>query len=106
MPTSPVPTRTVPTRTVPTSPVPDRPVLAVEPGATTQRPASRASRHAWTARLEVLRRAAHGDTGDVPGWVLVTLMTAGLVLAIWAVAGPALTDLFTTAIARVTTFGG
>lgn len=53
-----------------------------------------------------VRAAARGDDGDVPGWVLVTLMTAGLVLAIWAVAGPALTDLFTTAIARVTSFGG
>jgi len=53
-----------------------------------------------------LRRAARRDDGDVPGWVLVTLMTAGLVLAIWAVASPALTDLFTTAIARVASFGG
>jgi hypothetical protein len=47
-----------------------------------------------------------GDRGDVPGWVLVTLMTAGLVLAIWAVAGPALTDLFDQAISRVGSFGG
>ena len=46
------------------------------------------------------------DDGDVPGWVLVTLMTAGLVLAIWAVAGPALTELFSSAIERVTSFGG
>ena len=46
------------------------------------------------------------DRGDVPGWVLVTLMTAGLVLAIWAIAGPALTDVFTSAIERVTSFGG
>lgn len=53
-----------------------------------------------------LRRAATDDTGDVPGWVLVTLMTAGLVLALWAVAGPALTELFETAIERVVEFGG
>jgi len=46
------------------------------------------------------------ERGDVPGWVLVTLMTAGLVLALWAVAGPALTDVFESAIARVTSFGG
>lgn len=46
------------------------------------------------------------DRGDVPGWVLVTLMTAGLVIALWAVAGPALTRVFTTAIDRVTGFGG
>lgn len=45
--------------------------------------------------------AAQSDQGDVPGWVLVTLMTAGLVVAIWAVAGPALTDLFSSAIAGV-----
>lgn len=46
------------------------------------------------------------ERGDVPGWVLVTLMTAGLVLAIWAVAGPALVDVFQSAIDRVTSFGG
>ena len=46
------------------------------------------------------------DRGDVPGWVLVTLMTAGLVLAIWAIAGPALTGLFESAITRVSGFGG
>jgi hypothetical protein len=26
------------------------------------------------------------ERGDVPGWVLVTVMTAGLVVAIWSVA--------------------
>jgi hypothetical protein len=41
------------------------------------------------------------DRGDVPGWVLITLMTAGLVVAVWALAGPALADLFEQAIARV-----
>jgi len=47
------------------------------------------------------RRTMDDETGDVPGWVLVTLMTAGLVVLIWAVAGPALTALFEQAIARV-----
>jgi len=42
------------------------------------------------------------ERGDVPGWVLVTLMTAGLVIALWAIAGPALVDVFQTAIDRVT----
>ena len=42
------------------------------------------------------------ERGDVPGWVLVTLMTAGLVLALWALAGPALTSVFSESIARVT----
>jgi hypothetical protein len=44
------------------------------------------------------------DRGDVPGWVLVTLMTAGLVLVIWALAGPALSGVFQQAIDRVTSF--
>lgn len=40
------------------------------------------------------------ERGDVPGWVLVTLMTAGLVVTLWAVAGPALTEVFNTSIQR------
>ena len=44
------------------------------------------------------------ERGDVPGWVLVTLMTAGLVVVIWAVAAPALTNVFNEAIQRVTAF--
>lgn len=39
--------------------------------------------------------------GDVPGWVMVTLMTAGLVVALSAVALPALTALFNNAITSV-----
>jgi hypothetical protein len=42
-----------------------------------------------------------GDRGDVPGWVLVTLMTAGLVLSLWAVAGPKLEQVFGNAIDSV-----
>lgn len=51
--------------------------------------------------VEHLRGVRDDETGDVPGWVLVTLMTAGLVVLIWAVAGPALSDLFEQAIQRV-----
>lgn len=40
----------------------------------------------------------HSDRGDVPGWVLVTIMTAGLVAGLWAVAGDLLNDLFRRAI--------
>jgi hypothetical protein len=49
---------------------------------------------------QVLRR----EDGDVPGWVLITLMTAGLVIVIWGLAGPALANVFQQAIARVTGF--
>ena len=54
--------------------------------------------------LAVRRRltdVARDERGDVPGWVLITLMTAGLVVLIWALAGPALGQLFQQAIARV-----
>ena len=44
------------------------------------------------------------ERGDVPGWVLITLMTAGLVVVIWALAGPALAGLFEQAISRVSGF--
>ncbi len=48
----------------------------------------------WRARLA-------DDRGDVPGWVLITLMTAALVILIWALAGPALADIFQNAIDKV-----
>lgn len=51
-----------------------------------------------------LLRKLRDDTGDVPGWVLITLMTAGLVILIWGIAGPALGGVFTSALARVTGF--
>ena len=47
------------------------------------------------------RTLAEDERGDVPGLVLVTLMTAALVVVIWAVAGPALVDQFEQAISRV-----
>lgn len=56
------------------------------------------------ANAHVPRGARHllaDDRGDVPGWVLITLMTAGLVVVIWALAGPALAELFDQAISRV-----
>jgi hypothetical protein len=46
----------------------------------------------------------HDERGDVPGWVLITLMTAGLVIVIWGLAGPALANVFQQAIDRVTGF--
>ncbi|ADH92930.1 hypothetical protein EBF03_06015 [Arcanobacterium haemolyticum] len=42
------------------------------------------------------------ERGDVPGWVMITLMTAALVVMLWAIVGPALTNLFEEAISRVT----
>ena len=51
-----------------------------------------------------LARTVDDERGDVPGWVLITLMTAGLVVLIWALAGPALAGLFEQAIQRVSGF--
>lgn len=52
-------------------------------------------------------RSSFGDLsederGDIPGWVLVTLMTAAIVVAIWLLAEPALSGLFQDAMERVT----
>jgi hypothetical protein len=49
------------------------------------------------------RRVSEGpqDRGDVPGWVLVTIMTAGLVVALWAIAGPRLGQMFSAALDQV-----
>ena len=52
-------------------------------------------------RHAALREGDDPERGDVPGWVLVTLMTAGLVVTLWAIAGPALSNVFNTAIQRV-----
>jgi hypothetical protein len=38
------------------------------------------------------------ERGDVPGWVLITLMTAGIVTALWVVAEPELRSLLTNAL--------
>ena len=64
-----------------------------------------------TARLAVVahvvlggleRRESDRDRGDVPGWVLITLMTAGLVTILWALAKTQLVALFTAAVSSVT----
>jgi hypothetical protein len=45
------------------------------------------------------RTAVRGrDRGDVPGWVLVTIMTAGLVTGLWVVADDKLKQLFNDAL--------
>lgn len=44
------------------------------------------------------RLTGDGARGDVPGWVLITLMTAGIVTALWVVAEPTLKNLLTNAL--------
>ncbi|QCU78476.1 hypothetical protein E7744_10150 [Citricoccus sp. SGAir0253] len=50
-----------------------------------------------------LADARTDERGDVPGWVMITLMSALLVAGLLAIAGPALTDLFNQAISQVST---
>ncbi|MFD4420901.1 hypothetical protein ACFWN7_05290 [Agromyces sp. NPDC058484] len=54
-------------------------------------------------RASIIKRL-RDERGDVPGWVLITLMTAGLVIVIWGLAGPALSGVFDQAISRVLGF--
>jgi|Laugresbdmm110sd_1035091.scaffolds.fasta_scaffold112466_2 hypothetical protein len=44
-------------------------------------------------RLQRLTQTLTSERGDVPGWVLVVLMTTGLVTAIWTIAAPRLTSI-------------
>jgi len=46
-------------------------------------------------------RRDRGERGDVPGWVLVTIMTAGLVTMLWRFAGPQLQQMLSNALAQV-----
>ena len=52
-------------------------------------------------RIEKLKNILNDQAGDVPGWVLVTVMTAGLVTGIWVVADGQLNDVLDNAITSV-----
>lgn len=45
--------------------------------------------------------ADRDERGDVPGWVLITVMTAGLVGALWAIAGNQLGSMLRQALSSV-----
>lgn len=45
--------------------------------------------------------AIRSERGDVPGWVLIVLMTSALVLAIWAIAEPQLKNIVRSALDTV-----
>jgi len=54
-----------------------------------------------TRRLTMPRPVGGSSRGDVPGWVLITLMSAVLVAGLLAIAGPALQQLFNQAMEQV-----
>jgi hypothetical protein len=51
--------------------------------------------------LAVLLRVRRDERGDVPGWVLVTVMTAGLVMALWGLADDQLRQMLQAALDSV-----
>lgn len=51
--------------------------------------------------LDWLAPPPDDERGDVPGWVLVTVMTAGLVGGLWEFADGRLTTLLSDALAMV-----
>ena len=57
-----------------------------------------------TLQAVLVGRLAGGDRerGDVPGWVLITLMTAGIVAIIWGFAEDRLLEILTGALESVT----
>lgn len=66
------------------------------------RPATRAGQHPGTSEPSPVARLLArlgSDRGDVPGWVLITLMTAGIVVALWAVASDQIVQIFENAMA-------
>ena len=58
--------------------------------------------NAWClSRYTRVLTALREERGDVPGWVLVTVMTAGLVVAIWSVADGQLKTVLSNALRSV-----
>lgn len=51
-----------------------------------------------------MKKLLAADKGDVPGWVLITLMTAGLVVVLWSVATPALSGILNQSLNKVANF--
>ncbi len=59
---------------------------------------SRAVARLW---LELTAPRTRDERGDVPGWVFVTVMTAGMVMVIWGVAEGQLRSMLSSALGSV-----
>lgn len=53
------------------------------------------------AKAREITASLRNERGDVPGWVLVVLMTAGMVTGIWALAGPRLSAMLVNSLDAV-----
>jgi hypothetical protein len=56
----------------------------------------------WLLPLIVRFQVADGERGDVPGWVMITLMTVAVATAIWGVVNGSIMRVLTTALNSVT----
>ena len=56
----------------------------------------------FTLIRRALDRIRRDERGDVPSWVLIAVMTAGLVTAIWLIADDQLSAVLNRAISSVT----
>jgi len=54
----------------------------------------------WRVLSELLATHERED-GDIAGWVLIVLMSAGLVIAVWGIAEGRLVDIFSNALDTV-----
>lgn len=56
----------------------------------------------WIAGGDVRRRTATDrDRGDIPGWVMIAIMSAAVVVVLIPLVGPAIAHAFTNAIDNV-----
>ncbi len=55
----------------------------------------------WLALVAPAPRRLRGERGDVPGWVLVTVMSAGIVVAIGSIAQDELGQMLRNALNKV-----
>jgi len=55
----------------------------------------------WQQMIRQRLTRGRGQRGDVPGWVLITVMTAALVAGLLAIAGPELNRMLREALASV-----
>ena len=57
---------------------------------------------ALAVRAQTRLAGADPERGDVPGWVMITIMTAGLVTIIWGFADDKLREILDEALSAVT----
>ena len=57
--------------------------------------------HLRLVLASLTRPRVRDERGDVPGWVLVTVMSVALVMGIWSVAEPQLKEMLSAALGRV-----